>query len=161
MGSDALPDGARGVGHRAGDVAGAGEERAEGREARAGEDGEDELALRLRGEGGVEAEELLRLTGHHDGVRAGEKVGRRGRETHAGLLGEIARRDARAAEDGDVRRLAGLGTQEAAHHGAGHPSCSDEGELRHDQRARTAASRTSQALSMSLPSWAVDRNAVS
>ena len=48
------------VGHRAHDVAGAGEDAREGREAFAGEDREHEFAGGEIGEAGIEAGELLR-----------------------------------------------------------------------------------------------------
>ena len=81
--------------------------------------------------------------------------------THTCFLRQSLRAATGAAEDGDIRGAASPGAQQPADHGPGHAACSDEGEFGHGQSARIAASSTVQAWSMSLPSWAVERNAVS
>ena len=158
---DPLPHRTRRVGHGTGDGPGAREEAREAFAAGAGEDRDDEFTGGWRTERRVKREEDLRLAGHHDGIRALHEVGGGGREAYAGLLGKFLGADASTPEDGDVRGTACPRAEQATHHGACHATGSDEGELRHDQRVRIAASRTVQAWSMSLPSWAVDKNAVS
>ena len=82
-----------------------------------------------------------------------------------GYIAELLREDqggrAGAADAGEVGGSRGAGAHEAAGHRRGHAAGTEEGEAGHGQRARTAASSTSQARSMSAPSWAVERKAVS
>jgi hypothetical protein len=70
-GANSLTDCSRRIRHGAGDIAGGGKEAADGREARAGENGEHELTLCERGVRLIEVGELLRLAGEHDRVGAG------------------------------------------------------------------------------------------
>ena len=156
-----MPHRARRIGHRTGDGPGAREEAGEPFAAGAGEDRDDEFTGGRRTERRVKREEDLRLTGDHNGIRALHEVGGRGRQANASLLGKFLGTDAGPTEDGNIRGTARARAEQATHHGACHATSSDEGEFRHDQRARMAASRTVQAWSMSLPSWAVDKNAVS
>ena len=159
--ADALPDRAWSVGHGAGDVTGGREKGADGREARASEDREHEFTLRERGVGLIELGELLWLAGEHDCVDADKKFSRGGSHADAGGLGQIGGGGVVAADDSDVGRGAGARTKEALDHGACHASGTNESEFRHDQSVRIAVSRTSQALLMSAPSWAVEMKAVS